>query len=83
MGKIKVKTGMYKVKYGDDICIAMVRIVEEFNETYLVKWGRVISSSIYLRPVGELVDKSRIFNVTEKEVSKFKLWCFNYWGSDL
>lgn len=82
MAKIKVKIGMVRITSQDDknsYGVRFCRIIEEFDDSYLVEWGQLISGDYDTIPRTMLVNKTRVYNIREKEVSRFKIWWFKYW----
>ena len=79
MGKVKIKIGMANIYStpSNKKCVRSFRVVEEYDEQYLVDWGKCVSGD-NLYPNDNLVSKSKAFNVVEKEISKFKLWCYKH-----
>ena len=59
----------------------MVLIEKEYDNEYLVRWGKVVKGE-YINPGGSLISKDRVYNIKEKEVSKFRLWCYKHWDNN-
>jgi len=83
--KIKVKIGMVKLNNIslNSSCIKKVLILEEYNNQCLVLWGKDVLSvgGFDINPNGDLIDTERIFNIKEKEISKFRLWMYKCWNN--
>lgn len=86
--KIKVKIGMVDLGNGSPLYYSTttkkVLILEEYDTECLVLWGNTIKKTgvFQIYPNGDLIDTNRIYNIKEREISKFRLWCYKYWNSN-
>lgn len=55
----------------------MVLIEKEYDNEYLVVWGKTVKG-YYIHSDDSLISKDRVYNIQEREISKFKLWCYKY-----
>lgn len=69
-------------KYGDKrLGTRMVLIENEYDNEYLVRWGKVVKG-VYINTSTSLILKNRVYNLQQREVSKFRLWCYRYWDNN-
>ena len=81
---IKIKIGMVDLKsFTDGECTKMIMIDKEYDDHYIVYWGKNVKlKGRNVTPNGCLVKKERVYNITEREISKFKYWCYRYWDNN-
>jgi len=84
---ITIKVGMVDLNginhFGDKRSgTLMVLIEEEYDKEYLVRWGKVIKGSHITTAFTSLISKDRVYNIKERQVSKFRLWCYRYWDNN-
>lgn len=84
--KIKVKVGM--IELGNDghhsRTMRKVLILEEYETDYLILYGNIVRQigDFEISPTSTLVNKRRVFNIKEREISKFRLWLYKYWNNN-
>lgn len=83
---MKIKIGMVDLKgenhFGDNRSgTLMVLIEEEYDNEYLVRWGKVVKG-VYITPTNSVISKDRVYNIKERNISKFKMWCYKYWDNN-
>jgi hypothetical protein len=76
IGLIKFKTNTTEYYPDGETHHYVVRILEEFDTSYKIKYGEKVSFTDYRIPVStfpKIVKKERVYDIKEKEVSTFKL----------
>lgn len=83
---MKMKIGMVDlVNYGwNSRTTRKVLILEEYDTQCLVLWGKIVTKigNNEITKNSDLIEKERIYNIKEKDISKFRLWCYKYWDNN-
>lgn len=83
---MKMKIGMVDlVNYGwNSRTTRKVLILEEYDTQCLVLWGKIVTKigNYEITKNSDLIEKERIYNIKEKDISKFRLWCYKYWDNN-
>jgi hypothetical protein len=78
MKKIKVKIGMVDLLKPNtkNVKLTILALVEkEIENQYFVRWGRYINGDSGV-PLFNIITKDKLYNVQEREYTKFQLWVY-------